>query len=210
LPAPEDTGGTTLLTSKQYTKIRIMKKQLLKLGLLCLLVSTVITACKKDKGESNEEEVITTLTLTFVPQGGGATLVYKKDDPDGPGGSNPVTDQIVLSPSKTYDVAVTLSNKTVNPVEDITEEVEEEETAHRFYYEITAGTGVTVSGLNNDTNGVPLGLASVWTTAATGSGKIKITLRHYPAVPPNKATADLVTSGKSETDIDAEFNFSIQ
>lgn len=187
-----------------------MKRQLLQLAFLTIFLLVIASACKKDKGESNEEEVITTLTLTFVPQGGGTTLVYKKDDPDGPGGANPVVDNIVLAPSKTYDVAITLSNKTVNPVEDITEEVEEEAIAHRFYFETTTGTGITVSGLDTDVNGMPVGLNSVWSTAATGAGKIKVTLRHYPAIPPNKAAADPVTSDKSGTDIDAAFNFSIQ
>jgi hypothetical protein len=187
-----------------------MKKQFLHLSLVALLTASVFTACKKDKGESNEEEVITTLQLTFTPQGGGAPLVYKFEDADGPGGAAPVIDQIVLAPSKSYNVALQLFNKTANPVEDITEEVEEESDAHRFYFAPAAGSNITVSNLDKDGNGIDLGLNSVWTTGAAATGSIKITLRHYPAVPPNKAAGDLVDSQKSATDLDPTFTTKIQ
>ncbi|WP_276482553.1 hypothetical protein [Paraflavitalea pollutisoli] len=187
-----------------------MKRQFLRLSVAALLVATAFTACKKDKGETNEEEVITTLQLTFTPQGGGSPLVYKFEDADGPGGAAPTIDQIVLAPSKSYDVALQLLNKTANPVEDITEEIEEEAAAHRFYFTPATGSNITVSGLDKDANGVDLGLHSVWTTTAAATGSVKVTLRHYPAVPPNKAAADAVDSQKSGTDIEATFTTKIQ
>lgn len=187
-----------------------MKRQLLHLSFAALLTATAFTACKKDKGETNEEEVITTLQLTFTPQGGGTPLVYKFEDADGPGGAAPVIDQIILAPSKSYDVALQLLNKTVSPAEDITEEVEEESDAHRFYFAPAAGSNITVSDLDQDDNGVAVGLNSVWTTGAAATGSIKVTLRHYPAVPPNKAAGDLVDSQKSGTDIEATFTTKIQ
>jgi hypothetical protein len=187
-----------------------MKKQL-KLMLLGFLVAgTIGTSCKKDKVEENEEEVITTMKLTFVPVGGGATLTYQFDDPDGPGGTAPTKDEIVLAPSKTYAVTVQLLNKTVNPAEDITLEVDEEAEAHRFYYLPQAGSNITIAGFDNDANGVPVGISSVWTTGAAATGKVKVTLRHYPATPPNKASNDPVDSPKSSTDIEVEFNTKIQ
>lgn len=187
-----------------------MKKQLLKLAVLMLVIAAAGTACKKDKGETNEEEVITTVQLTFTPQGGGTPLVYDYDDADGPGGSEPVIDQIILAPSTSYNVSVAFLNKTANPVEDVTEEVEEENTAHRVYFEPSAASGITVTNLDEDDNGVPLGLNSVWTTAATGTGTLTVTLRHYPAVPPNKAANDPVDSQKSGTDAEAPFTTKIQ
>lgn len=187
-----------------------MKRQLLHLSFAALLTATAFTACKKDKGETNEEEVITTLQLTFTPQGGGTPLVYKFEDADGPGGAAPVIDQIILAPSKSYDVALQLLNKTVSPAEDITEEVEEESDAHRFYFAPAAGSNITVSDLDQDDNGVAVGLNSMWTTGAAATGSIKVTLRHYPAVPPNKAAGDLVDSQKSGTDIEATFTTKIQ
>lgn len=187
-----------------------MKQKFVKLTLAMFLVGSLITSCEKDKEEANDEEVITTLQLTFVPVGGGTTLTYKFDDPDGPGGIAPTQDEIVLVPSKTYNVNLQLLNKTVTPAEDITVEVREESDAHRFYYETSPGSSITISGLDNDVNGVPLGIASTWTTGVVATGSLKITLRHYAAVPPNKAAGDLVNSSKSGTDIEVIFNTRVQ
>lgn len=187
-----------------------MKKQLKLMLLGFLITGTIATSCKKDKVEENEEEVITTMKLTFVPVGGGSTVTYQFDDPDGPGGTAPTKDEIVLAPSKTYAVTVQLLNKTVNPAEDITLEVEEEAEAHRFYYSPQVGSNITIAGFDNDANGVPVGISSVWTTGGTATGKVKVTLRHYPATPPNKASGDPVDSPKSSTDIEVEFNTKIQ
>jgi hypothetical protein len=189
----------------------MMKKNLLKFSLLVFGVSTLVfTSCKKDKEEENEEEVITTMQLTFAPVGGGATVTYKFDDPDGPGGAAPTTDQIVLAPNKTYNTTLQLLNKTVNPAEDITSEVAAEPDAHRFYYEPSGGSNITISGLNNDPGGLPLGITSTWTTGAAATGTLKVTLRHYAGNPPNKAANDPVDSPKSSTDIDVTFNTRLQ
>lgn len=98
--------------------------------------------------------------------------MYKFDDADGPGGAVPVIDQIVLAPSRSYAVSLKLFNKTANPVEDITEEVEEENDAHRFYFTPAAGSNITVSGLYKDGNELDVGLTSVWTTGAAATGSI--------------------------------------
>jgi hypothetical protein len=189
-----------------------MKKELLKFGFLLLSASSLLlSSCKKDKDEEeNEEEVITTMQLTFVPVGVGSTVVYKFDDPDGDGGAAPTKDVITLAANKTYNVTLQLLNKTVNPVVDITTEVAAEGASHRFYYQPSVGSNISIAGFNNDAAGIPLGITSVWTTGAAANGTTKVTLRHYPGNPPNKAAADLVTSSKSSTDIEVEFNTTVQ
>lgn len=188
-----------------------MKKKMLNGLILAFTLAVLLPACDKDNdGETNEEEVITTMTLTFVPQGGGTTIVYDFDDPDGPGGAAPTQDEIVLVPGKAYDVSITLTNKTTNPDEDITTEVSDEAEAHRFYFASSAGSNISVSNLNNDPDGVPLGLTSTWTTTTNATGTMTVTLRHYPGNPPGKALADPVDSPKSGTDIEVVFNTRIQ
>ncbi|MBL7701115.1 MAG: hypothetical protein JNM14_02600 [Ferruginibacter sp.] len=188
-----------------------MKTQFMKLALGIMLSGAVLTSCKKDDPEEpNDEEVITTMKLTFVPVGGGTTLTYQFKDPDGAGGTAPTQDEIVLAPAKSYNVTVQLLNETVTPAEDITTEVSAEADAHRFYYEPTAGSNITVGNLDNDGNGVPLGITSTWTSGAVATGKLKVTLRHYAGTPPGKALADPVNSSKSSSDIEVEFNTKIQ
>ena len=189
-----------------------MKKDLLKAGLLLFSASALfLGSCRKeDDEEENEEEVITTMQLTFVPVNGGNTVTYKFDDPDGPGGAAPTQDQIVLMPNKSYNVTLQLLNKTKNPAEDITTEVAAEADAHRFYYQPSGTSNISVTGLNNDGSGNPLGITSTWTTGAATTGTVKITLRHYPGNPPNKAAADDVNSSKSSTDIEVDFSTRLQ
>jgi hypothetical protein len=189
-----------------------MKAQLAKIAFAAFMVSGLLTACSKDDDvpEENEEEVITTMKVTFAPVGGGSAVTYQFKDPDGPGGTAPTRDEIVLAPLKSYNVSIQLLNETAAPAEDITEEVEEESAAHRFYYLPSVASNITISDLDNDDADVPLGITSTWTTGAAATGNIKITLRHYPGNPPGKATGDLVDSPKSGTDIEVTFNTKIQ
>jgi hypothetical protein len=187
-----------------------MKQQFLKLTMGLLLAGALFSSCKKDDPEVNEEEVITTVKLTFTPVGGGATLVYQYDDADGPGGAAATQDEIVLTPSKAYNVAIEVLNKTETPVADITTEISAEAEAHRFYFVPSAGSNITVGNLNNDANGVALGLSSTWTTGAVATGNIRVVLRHYAGNPPGKAAADPVDSPKSATDVDVQFSTKVQ
>lgn len=189
-----------------------MKRRLTRIALAIFMVGSLLTACKKhsEEPEENEEEVITTMKLTFAPVGGGNTVTYQFKDADGPGGAAPVQEEIVLAPSKTYNVTVQLLNETESPAEDITDEVKDESDAHRFYYQPSAGSNITVSNLDNDGNGIPLGINSTWTTGAAANGTIIVTLRHYGGNPPGKAASDLVNSTKSSTDIEVTFTTRIQ
>ena len=83
-----------------------------QIALAVLMATVLITSCEKDKPEENDEEVITTMSLSFTPIGGGTTVTYQFNDPDGPGGTAPTQEEIVLAPSKTYNVTVQLLNKT--------------------------------------------------------------------------------------------------
>jgi hypothetical protein len=96
-------------------------------------------------------------------------------------------------------------NESVSPAQDITKEILAEAVDHQFYYAASDGL-VTVSNLNNDSKGLPVGTTSIWTTGTlTGSGTFRITLKHKPGV---KAAGDLVSVG--ETDIALDFRLKVQ
>lgn len=187
-----------------------MKKQIVKWSFLFLGTSALsLSACDKEDGmEANEEEVITTMQLTFSTAGSNP-LVYKFEDLVGDG-SNTTEDVIQLAPNKTYNVTLQLLNKSVTPVEDITEEVEAEGASHRFYYTPSTSSNISVSNLNTDDDGNPLGTTSTWTTSGAANGTMQITLRHYPGTPPNKQAVDAVNSSKSSTDIEVTFTTRVQ
>lgn len=157
----------------------------------------LLGACKKETTEENAEELITTLKVVLTEQGSGAITTFQFKDPDGDAGNPPtVFDEIILKPNKTYTCALEVLNESVSPAESLNAEIQAESNDHQFYF-TASGANVTVSNLNNDSNGLPLGLTSTWTTGANSTGKIQIVLKHKPGV---KASGDPVTKG--DTDIE--------
>lgn len=171
----------------------------------------LFSACKKETGiELNDEEIITDVTLTFVNQQTNDTTSFNYQDADGPGGLVPTQDSILLNANTNYKVWLRLYNKTLNPVSDISEEIAEEADAHRFYYSASANSGLTITTTDVDGHAVPLGLEANIITGNSGTGNLRIILRHYPGFPPDKAVADLENSPKSTTDVDVSFGLRVQ
>jgi len=186
-------------------------RKIFSIILIAASLMMLLTACDKEIAEEeNDSEVLTTLELHFMERGTQNQLVYKFDDPDGFGAGSvaPTVDLIRLLPGKVYDVEVKLLNKTANPIEDVTGEVEDESADHRFYYLPATGSNITVDNFNTDVNGMPLGIRSTWTTGAKATGSIRVVLRHYPNG--SKAADDPVDSPKSGTDIDTGFSTSVE
>ena len=86
-----------------------------------LIASSLFIGCSKDDPQPiEEEEVITTMTITLEPVGGGAAVTLETRDPDGDG---PLPVQIQtgnLASGVTYNGSIVLLNETEDPVEDIT------------------------------------------------------------------------------------------
>ncbi len=183
-----------------------MKK--IKLSSLFVLSLIVLSACSSDDTPDPvlEEEVITTMTITLSPNGGGTDITLKSQDLDGDGPNAPVlTVSGDLAAGVTYNGSIELLNETENPAEDITEEVEELSDEHQFFYTITGGLDVTTAYTNFDGNSNPLGTEFTLTTGAASSGTLTFTLRHEPKKPNDGSLADAA----GETDIDATFNIDI-
>ncbi len=192
-----------------------------KFSIIALAALTFV-ACEDDDDDDppptvvNEEEVITDMTLTFVDPDTQTSTSFTFSDPDGEGGNAPTIDDIVLNANTAYQVSIeVLDASNPNDVEDITEEIEEEDDEHQFFF-ITgngAENSVTITYDPNDVDddGNPIGLSSNWmvTQATTGGETIRVVLRHEP----NKDGAgvsdgDIANAG-GESDIDVTFNFTV-
>lgn len=176
------------------------------------LASTAIftfNSCSNDDSPVIEEELITTLTATFV--GGGQTITLTSRDADGDGPNAPViTVNGNFAPSTTYTGTVQFLNELENPAENITEEIEEKDLEHQVFYQISNSLGI-FSYNDFDSNGKPLGLLFTFTTGAnTGTGNITITLRHLL----NKNAAGVsegnITNAGGSTDIEVTFPVIVQ
>jgi len=124
-------------------------------------------------------------------------------------------------PNTTYNLSIQLLNELADPGTegyDISEEVSEEANEHLFYFAWTGNVFSDPSGngnidnrsddvnyLDEDQGGLPLGLQTQWTTAASGSGEFSVILKHQPKL---KTATSSSTDG--ETDLDVTWAIAIE
>ena len=174
-----------------------------------IFATALIFSCSSDDDSTPEpvleEEVITTMTITLEADGQ-ADVILQTQDLDGDGPDLPVvTVSGNLSSNTNYSGSITLLNETEDPAENMTEEIEEEDLAHQFFYSVGSGLDAETDYNDADSEGNPLGLDFVLSTYSASSGSITFTLRHEP----NKPNTGLEDAG-GETDIEATFELSIQ
>ena len=170
---------------------------------------------------ANDQEVITTVTLTFTPAAG-AVVVAAHADPENDGA--PVIDPITLTNGTTYALSVTFENELEAPAEDITVEVDAESADHQV---IVYGDGVEgpATGANaarlvthayadEDENALPIGLENTVVAVAAGAADLRLMLRHLPPesdTPVKVATiaSDFAAGGSTAIpgDVDADVTF---
>jgi hypothetical protein len=166
-----------------------------------LLFST--TACKDDDpGPDDEGEVITTVTLNLVPDGKGqdasATISTLSGTPvqDGP---------LVLKANTVYNASTTLADDSRTPSVNVTDEIRQKRNEHLFIYIFTptanSGANLDVVITDTDSNNRPVGLETIMTTGAgTGTGKLRVILKHQPG------GLKTGTSIGGETDVEVDFD----
>lgn len=188
------------------SKTTIMKKNVLKVAFLA--VATVFISCDDDDPQAiNEEEVITTVEYVLVNNADDndeVTLLSVDNDGEGPN-MPVVTVSGPLTAGATYTGDIEFLNELETPVEDITEEVEEEADEHEVFYVVNTAD-ISIAKTDTDDDGNPLGLETTVTAGAAGSGTLTIVLRHEP----NKPNDGSLTDAGGETDVEVTFNVMVQ
>jgi hypothetical protein len=192
---------------RMIMKSEFMKKRLFDICLPVTLLAVTLASCSDDPEVTNEEEVITTVTVTlkqtptdpapFIVSWDDANLNSIVD-------AGEITSSGVLLADETYTATIGLMNETV----DVSVEVKEEAEDHIFCFEVT-GVDIAISGYDTDSNGQRLGLTSTWTTGDASTGTVNIKLRHQPGF----KTGDCPLPGDpapGETDVDITFDFEIE
>ena len=181
----------------------------LKLLSAIFFLSTLLISCSDDDDDIppvNEEELITTMTITLVPDVGGTNVILKTVDLDGDGPNLPeITVSGPMTSGITYMGSIELLNETEDPAEDITEEVEEEAEEHQFFYTVGPALDASTEYKNFDADGHPLGTKFSLDAGDASAGRLTFTLRHEP----KKPNDGLIDAG-GETDISATFNVTIE
>lgn len=177
-----------------YTKLRFSN-----LFLALAATAVLFSACKKDK--ATENEVITKVVVHLTGVGNTFDAEFEAVDADGDGIFNTI-DQIELPLGSTFNCHLHVYDETKTPVDDITGEIEAENTVHLFVLKSTVG-GLIISNLSTDNNGAPFGLESNWATTVAGTGTVQISLHHEP-------TDKTATDPGGEIDFDVTFPLKVQ
>ena len=133
---------------------------------------------------------------------------------------SPTIGDINLAANTEYSMAITLANTLGAEVEDVTEEIQEEDDEHMFFFAFTSDIFSNPAGDGNidsrpdplvysdeDENGLPVGLITAWTTGgASSAGSFNVLLKHQPDGQ-KSATSDSTVGG---TDVDITFSINIQ
>jgi hypothetical protein len=170
----------------QFNFKKIMKNNPFKYLIFAFaIVSISLNACKKDDlPEVEEEELITTISLTFTNTTNASdvrTIPWR--DLDGPGGNAPVISPLSLRANSIYNVAVSsVLNETETPAGDIRAEIVSEKDDHLFVYKV-ASANIAFSNFDLDSRNLAVGLtARATTTAVSTGGTFTIVLRHQPGI----------------------------
>jgi hypothetical protein len=182
-----------------------------------------------DPAKEDVPELITEVTLKFTTEGvtgGGSSSSSTAIDPDGDGPQGLIVDSpINLNKSQNYRLDITLINGLADPASDeydLTGEVAAEGTEHMFFFGWTTNLFASPTGNGNidnradavdyrgpnskDGNGLPLGLATLWTTPSSPTGgTFRVVLKHLPGLKTETSGVDI-----GETDLDVAFSIEIK
>jgi hypothetical protein len=166
--------------------MKIENRKSLVYIMLIVVISTILTSCKKDNNDVtkpsdiNEGELITTVQFRIVDTDSPyVEHIFRYRDVDGLGGNAPVID--------------TISNEVLAESKD-----------HLVIYETPSiSLQITINDFDTNNPALPLGLLTSWTTSAPVNTTLKVTLKHQPGIKNGDAT-------RGETDVEVTFPLSIE
>lgn len=175
--------------------------------MLLFAVTILFTQCK-DSGDEvkadDENELITSVTLTFTEVGTGTVTTFSYKDPDGDGGNAPTKfDTISLKANTSYTLTPAFLDESKTPVDDITKEIQEKSFEHLLVFTPSPAALLTYTYGDKDSNNYPIGLTGTAKAGAAGLGKLKVQLRHQP----NTKNG---TPGPGSDDVNLDFNLKVK
>lgn len=188
-----------------------MKNQTMSIlrSMLLLVAVLLFSQCNTEDPEpENEEELITTLEMTFSPVGGGNDVVFSVFDEDGDGPIEPVYTNGTLTANTDYNVSIKVRNDVEN--EDITTEIQEEDEEHQFFFESSVSLFLEFAYNDADANADPVGLNTIFYAQEPSTGTLTVTLRHEPNKSADGAINGDPSNAGGETDIQATFDVVIE
>ncbi|PCJ67771.1 MAG: hypothetical protein COA58_01145 [Bacteroidetes bacterium] len=173
--------------------------------ILTLTIASLFSSCDDqvtDPPNPNEEELITSVELTFTDTSSKEQFIFKFADTDGDGGNAPIqTDTIHLTANTFYTLNIRFLDESSTTTEDITEEVKEEANEHLICYTLSGSSQFEIT--DKDDNGLNLGLAATVQTKDIETSTFTISLKHQPEI--KDGSCD-----KGETDVEVSFQMEVK
>ncbi len=150
---------------------------------LAVFASLLGLSCKREKADSTADQghsSVTTVEIWLIHDTD--TLKGRYKDPDGPGGRLPTIDTLRPIAGQRYAYAVRLLNEGINPPEDLTAVVfEQEKNNHAFFIfpEPDTTYGAILSVDDQDDLGRPVGGRGTYEQRQSGRGTLHCVLKHY-------------------------------
>jgi hypothetical protein len=196
----------TTKTTKTTKTMKTMKNSIPVLSLVALLC---MTSCTDDDEVQiiNEEELITTVELELTSSTDATNVIlFTSVDIDGDGPDNPViTITGTINANTSYDGSIRFLNESIAPTENITEEVIEEGDEHEVFYSSSLAD-FSITKIDLDANGNPLGVITTLQTGAAGTGTLTVVLRHEPTKPNDNT----LSGAGGETDVQVSFTLAVE
>lgn len=181
-------------------------------GLLYVIgTAALLMQCNKASQvePTDENELITTVQLSFKESGVPTAQTFTYRDIDGDGGNPPTNfDKIVLKPNTTYTLSVGVLDESKSPAVNIGQEILAKADEHLFVFTPAPTALLSYQYGDKDARNFPIGLTGTITTGAIGTGKLKVQLRHQPPV--GGAAVKDGTAGPGSDDINLDFDLEIK
>lgn len=175
------------------------------------VLGLLVFSCNNDDNAPqpvNEEELITTVKVTLT--NGSNSIILQSKDLDGDGPNAPVvTVSGNLAANTTYSGTIQFLNESVNPVDNITDEIEAEDNDHQIFYQLASGLG-TITYTDVDSNSKPVGLTFNYQTGNANAGNLIVTLRHLPNKSASGVSSGDITNAGGSTDAQVTLPVTIQ
>lgn len=182
-----------------------MKKSTI-ISTLTITILLFTNSCKKDDHNHGDHDAINKVTMELTSASGNTTLTF--EDKDGDGGEAPIITGGSLIANTTYAATIRVYTFHDNHYDETTSEILSEGTKHQFFFSSTVA-GVSFTYADKDASNNPIGLSSTVKTVGTGTGVIKVILKHEP----NKAAAGVAAGDKTnaggETDVETDFPITV-
>lgn len=187
----------------------------IKFYAMAVMAIAMLASCDNDDDTPEpveEEEAITEIVLTFTNQADSndeVTLTWEDDNEDGIVQASEQTVDGTFTAGAVYDAEIELYNEDEDFLDEDILADQAAIDAHFFVYATTLDfTMMRAADDETRTDNNKLGVKTVWTAGAAGTGSISIELHHES--PSVDDSTGFGTAAGDDTDIDISFNAEIQ